>query len=129
ARGHFVAEVGAGASLVFDYNLMTPDFRELVGEDTGDGVRRSSRGHRHDDAHRGHSRGFCAHAAAPARWGASSNPADRTSKQRRVGMVASRSSILRYPAILAQRECRDDGCSTEKPQAAMSSVSGAEIFG
>src|SRR5262245_9487632 len=67
----------------------------------------------------GQSGGFWAHAAAPARWGASSNPADRTSKQRRVGMVASLASILRYPAILAQRECRDDGCSTEKPQAAM----------
>src|SRR5262249_32814212 len=45
---------------------------------------------------------------------------DRTSKQRRVSIIASLASILRYPAILAQRECRDDGCSTEKPQAAMS---------
>jgi len=51
AHDHFVAEISAGTSFVLDDDLMAPDFRELLGKEARDRIRRSSRCDRDDDAH------------------------------------------------------------------------------
>jgi len=50
-RHVFGAEVVAGARPVLDEHLLAPHRRELVGKYARDGIRRTSGGDRHDDAH------------------------------------------------------------------------------
>src|SRR5262249_32910919 len=143
---------GAGASFVFDHNLMTPDFRELVGEDAGDGVRRSSRGHRHDDAHhsirpiqrflgprrstgkmgrkqqpggsyeqaaaRGHGRLTCIYSTLSGN-SCAARMARGSAVAIKMAPLAVGNRTLPLLASWAHPKDRDDGCSTEKPQAAM----------
>ena len=49
--GHFISDIGAGASPVLDDGLLAPDFRQLLGDGASDNVGRSSRGKRHNEAH------------------------------------------------------------------------------
>ena len=51
ARDVFVADVGAGASLVLDENLLAPHPRQLFGEHACDDIRRAAGGDRHNEAH------------------------------------------------------------------------------
>src|SRR5262249_53229948 len=51
AGDQLIANVGAGASPVLDYDLLAPDLRELLGEDAGDDVGRSSGGKGHNETH------------------------------------------------------------------------------
>ena len=51
ACDEFVADIGAGAAFVVDDDLLTPDFRELLGEDPRVGVGRPARRDRHNHVH------------------------------------------------------------------------------
>jgi hypothetical protein len=50
-RDVFVADVGAGAALVLDHDLLTPLRREPFGEHACDDIGRAAGGDRHDEAH------------------------------------------------------------------------------
>ena len=47
-RDEGIADVGPGASFVIDDDLLTPDLRELFGDDPGIGIGRSASCNRHD---------------------------------------------------------------------------------
>ncbi len=93
-RDEGVTDVGAGAALVIDDDLLTPNPRELFGNDPRVSVCRSSSCDRHDHVHGAIGPGS-ARAARTSNFGASADAADNAIKLRRVRIATPWQSFLK----------------------------------